>query len=391
VDRLGHRPLVTYVMVATLARTGDAGAVVGVVMAAVANPDNPAYAAGLLAAGLSAPHLLAPLLARRLDAARDARSALSAASGCYALLTAAVAVTVGGLPWWAVAPLVVGAGAAGPLLTGGTSSILAALVPKDERAQARAQGWDAVTYGVAGTGGPALVGLLATLWSPAASLSALAALVAASAALVWLLPAGRSSGPSSPLPLRAAAAVVARSGPLRRVGLLTVVASLVTSAVIVVAVLLRPQGVSGALLVTVFGLANLLAALVVALLPSRGEPERRVLLWVVVLAVSLATTAMATTGALVVAAFALAGASTAPYTTATLATRSRYSPAEARAMVFVCLAGVKTASGSLGSAAAGLLAGLGITAGFLLAAGLLVLAVASAAIDRRRCGGTLGS
>jgi hypothetical protein len=245
-----------------------------------------------------------------------------------------------------------------------------------------------VTYGLAGTGGPALVGLLATVWSPTASLAAVALLVAASAALVWLLPPGRSSGDSSPLPLRAALAVVARTGPLRRVALLTMVASLVTSAVIVVAVLLRPEGISGALLVTVFGLANLLAAFVVALLPSSGEPERRVLLWVVVLAASFAVVAAATSGVLVVAAFVLAGGSTAPYTTATLATRSRYSPVEARAMVFVSLAGVKTASGSLGAAAAGLLAGLGVAAGFWFAAGLLVAAVVGAVTDRRRCGGT---
>src|SRR3954451_16758152 len=76
-------PVGTYVVAATIARSADAGAVVAVVLAAAARPASPGWGAGLLAAGITAPHLLAPLLAHRLDAARDSRRSLSRAFSCY--------------------------------------------------------------------------------------------------------------------------------------------------------------------------------------------------------------------------------------------------------------------------------------------------------------------
>jgi MFS family permease len=382
-------PVATFVVAATSARSADAGAVVAVVLAAAARADYPTYAAGLLAAAITAPHLGAPLLAHRLDAARDSRRSLSSAFACYAAATLVVAGTVGWWPWWAELVLVALTGAAGPLVTGGLSSLLAALVPADEPSQARAQGWDALTYGVAGAGGPAAVGLVATLWSPVAGLLVVAALVGVAAVLVWALPRQRSAPQDSLLPVRVALRLVASTGPLRRVALITMVASLVTGVVTVLAVLLgRSAGVHGALLVTVFGLGNLLASFAVTVRPSTREPERRVLGWVLVLAAAFAGAAVAPSPGWTAAAFLLAGASTAPYLTATLAARSRYSPPELRAMVFVSMAGVKVAAGSLGSAVAGLVAGLGFRTSLAVSGGVLVLSVAAAALDLGRSAGT---
>jgi hypothetical protein len=58
-------------------------------------------------------------------------------------------------------------------------------------------------------------------------------------------------------------------------------------------------------------------------------------------------------------AFFLAGAGNAPFFTATLAARSRYSPPEVRAQVFVFMAAVKVATASAGTALAGAAVGLG--------------------------------
>ena len=112
-------PVATYVVAATSARSADAGAVVAVVLAAAARTDYPAWAAGLLAAGVTAPHLAAPLLAHRLDAARDSRRSLSGAFGCYAAASLAVAVTVSWWPWWVELGLVAVCGAAGPRSSAG--------------------------------------------------------------------------------------------------------------------------------------------------------------------------------------------------------------------------------------------------------------------------------
>ncbi len=101
------------------------------------------------------------------------------------------------------------------------------------------------------------------------------------------------------------------------------------------------------------------------------------------MAIALALCALAPSYRLALIAFALAGVANAPFFTATLAARSRYSPPEARAQVFVTLAGLKVAMASAGTALAGIAIDVGARP--LLAAGAaLTLAGATAAwIDRR--------
>src|SRR3954468_20730953 len=105
--------LARYVLAATLVRAADAAAAVGIVLLAAspaAHVAGGARTGGLLAAGLTAPHLLGPLLARRLDAARDGRGVLALAFAAYgaALGAAALALDRGALT--PAAALVVAAG-----------------------------------------------------------------------------------------------------------------------------------------------------------------------------------------------------------------------------------------------------------------------------------------
>ena len=60
------------------------------------------------------------------------------------------------------------------MLAAGLGSRLGLLVGPDERRQRRAEGWDAVTYGVGGSLGPAAVAALAAAASPRLALLALA-------------------------------------------------------------------------------------------------------------------------------------------------------------------------------------------------------------------------
>src|SRR4051812_10680609 len=119
--------LVRYVAAATPARAADAAAPVGLLLLCLDRADRvgpPVLIGGLLAAALTAPHLLGPLLARRLDRAADPRPFLATACIAYGGLLALAAVLVGGAPTGVVAVLVATAGLCGPLLTGGLSSIL---------------------------------------------------------------------------------------------------------------------------------------------------------------------------------------------------------------------------------------------------------------------------
>lgn len=80
---------------------------------------NGAATGGLLAATLSAPHLVGPGTAHRLDRARDGRWMLAGAYLIYAVALAAGATAVGRVPIATAVGAVAVAGCCGPLLTGG--------------------------------------------------------------------------------------------------------------------------------------------------------------------------------------------------------------------------------------------------------------------------------
>jgi MFS family permease len=388
------RALVRYLGAALLARTADSGAAVGLVLLAISPATglrNGAATGGLLAAGLTAPHLLGPWVARWLDRARDGRKLLAAAFAGYGLGLAAAAILLSHARLLLVAALIGLAGLCGPLLTGGLSSRLAGIAGPQPHAQRRAEGWDAVSYGLAGTAGPAAVAGLAALTTPLVAVLTLAAAPLAAAAVTLTLPpttpATSPPNQDQPLTVRAALRLLASHGPLRRVTMATMLTALSTGGLAVVAVVLggqlsaRPG--AGAALAAAFGLGNLAGSLLVTALPLQGEPETLTARSVAVMAAALGLCAVAPTYPLAMAAFALVGASNAPFFTATLAARSLYSPPQARAQVFVSMAGLKVAMAAASTAAAGATIGYGPRGLLGVAAAITLLAAATALLDRR--------
>jgi hypothetical protein len=320
--------------------------------------------------------------------------------GCYAVALGTGALAIGRAPVALAALAVVVAGACGPLLTGGLSSRLAALPAPGERAQRRAQGWDAVTYGVSGTVGPGAVAALAGLVGPLTALLGLAGCAAAGAALTLGLPAdagaragaprepdapGRAERPAGePLPARAALRLIAGPGPLRRV---TVAATLSAASfgavpgVIAVVFGVALHG-SGATLSAAFGLGTLAGSLLVTAVPLRGEPELLARRAAAATGAALALCAVAPSYPLALAAFAVAGFVDAPLLTATLAARAAYAPDGARAQVFVTLAASKSVAAAGGSALAALTIGYGPRVLLAAGAALTLAGVGTAALDR---------
>jgi len=387
-------PLGRYLLAATLARAADAGAAVGLVLLAVspeAGLEHGVQAGGLLAAALTAPHLLGPWVARRLDGAHDGRRVLAAAFTAYGIAIAAASLGLGHVPFPLVLAAAVAAGACGPPLTGGLSSRLAGIAGgrSGPVGAGRAEGWDAVTYGLAGTLGPALVAVLASATTALAAMLSLAAATVVAAGVTLTLPRAEPAGARAEeaLTVRAALRLLVVHGPLRRVGVATMLTAASFGALSVIAVMLGPDLTSragaGASLVAAFGLGNLAGSGLVTAFPVRGEPERVTTHWVAVMRAALGVCALAPSYPLALAAFALAGASNAPFFTATLAARSRYSPAPARAQVFVSLAGVKVAMASAGTALAGAAGGAGPRALLAAGAALTLGAAAATVVDRR--------
>jgi hypothetical protein len=382
------RAVGAYVVAACLMRAADAGAIVAVVLEA--QRLHLGGATGLVAACLTLPHLAGPLAAHLLDRTAAKRALIAAASCLYgtAVLASALLLAVS-VPAAAVALLI--AGSAGPLLTGGLSSQLAPLVPPGERAQRRAQSIDAFTYGIATTGGPALIGVCATLRSPAIALAAAAALAVLGALALAALPRRASAGrpADAALGIRGAVAVLFVSGPLRRATIGTAITALPLGAVPLLAVAVAgslsvPTTVS-ATLAAVYGLGNLAASAGLIVLPLRGRPDRLLQLGLGVVTIALAATSLARALPVGLALFFLLGAATGILFAASLAVRAAHAPDNAAARVFVTMAGIKVAFSSLGAAAAGALLPLGGPAllglGAVLSAAVLAYAIVDARAD----------
>ena len=388
--------LVRYVAAATLARGADGGAAVGLVLLAVhpaTGLGGGARIGGLLAAGLTAPHLLGPWLARHLDRARDGRTLLAASFAVYGLALATGAVLLGRASPWLVALPVLVAGTCGPLLTGGLSSRLAGIVGPDHRTQRRAEGWDALSYGMGGTAGPAAVAGLAAVATPLGALLTLCAAAVVAGALTLTLPRGARPTDvpdGDALSVRAALRLMVARGPLRRVSVATLLTAISLGGVSVVAVTfgagLSDEPAAGAALVAAFGLGNLAGSLVLTAFPLHGEPERLTVRHVALMAAAFGACAIAPNYPVALIAFGVAGASNAPFFTATLAARSEYSPSGARAQIFVSLAGLKVAMSSAGTALAGVVAFAGPRVLLLGGAAVTAAAAVIAVVDRRLAG-----
>lgn len=386
--RAGRGRVGLYVLTATLIRSADAGAAIGLVLLAATSPLRP-EAAGLLVAALTAPHLAGPFVAPLLQRARRPRRVLFAAFLVFGLsIGAAAAAVVAG--WLAIAlGLLALAGLCGPLHTGGLSSRLTDLVDADHHRQRRAQGLDALTYGLGAAGGPLVVTATATV-SPLFGLLGMVAAALAAATVLLGLPLDRSTPrTNNGAPGSSAwrnAALLLTTGPLRRVLVNTSVTATALGAMpILTLAVAQLRGLggppAGALLATAFGVGTLLGSLVVIAVPLRGSPERAVAGATVIIAGTLALCAVSPTTGLAAGVFAATGAAGAIQFTASLAARVEYAPPDSRAQVFMTMAGVKVACSSAGVALAGLFAASAPWTLLLAAVGIVALAAAATTAD----------
>ncbi|MET9683363.1 MFS transporter [Streptomyces coeruleorubidus] len=381
--------LARYVVAAALARTADGGAVVAVILL-VTSSGGSGTLAGALGACITAPHLLGPFVARPLDLARDGRKVIASACLLYAAVLTAGALTYARVPALVTALLLAVAGTCGPLLTGGISSRLPAIVGPETRTQRRAQGWDVATYGIGGTVGPSLVAALSGWASPSAAAVALAGGAGVAAGCVLLLPyapAAHGGDRAAILKPGPTLALMARTGRLRRTVYLTMIVALGVAALPITAVhmteVLGIDTSTAAVLTAAYGLGNLAGSALVMILPLTCDPDRLMRRLALGVVVGLGMVAASHDFPLSVAAYGLTGVLNAVFFAATLAARTEYAPAGARAQVFIWVAALKITSGSAGTALAGSLTGLDVRLPLLLGAAGISAAVLAAALEKR--------
>ena len=349
-----RRGVVLFLGSAVLVRSMDAGAGVGLVLLCTDRVSHqPVRVAGILAAALTAMHVTGPLTAPLLGRARDRRWVVS---GAGVVAAAAVAVGTAGVGSWPMAASVVPwalAGACGPMLTGGLSSLLP-VVGGDGR---RTRALDALTYGASATVAPALVALLATTWSSAAALWVLAGCGAVGSAGVLVLPrAAAASSDGRQVTSSQVAVHVWREPRLRRVVALTWMGALTVSAALLTGTALaRGQGSAEAgWVVSAFGLGGLAAGLCLAVRPLKVRPDAGMVLATGALGTVLVVCALAGADAgLLAAGFGALGGVLAVHTLLSLSARGELSPPHLAGPVFVAVGGTKVAFASAGTALAG--------------------------------------
>ena len=381
------RGLAAYVIGACLLRGADAAAIIGVVLAARAA--GAGDATGVLAACITLPHLAGPIAAQVLDRARAKNLVLAAAGLVYGLaLAGAMALLAVSVVGAAIGLLV--AGSAGPLLTGGLSSRLSTIVGDGDRARSRAQGMDALTYGVSATVGPAVVATVAATASPTIAVLVAAGSAVAGGVAVLFLPgrrdrdAGQERAPA--VGIGAALGMLVRLPGLRRTTIATAVTAVPLGAAPLLALAttdsIGAAAASSAVLTAAYGAGNLAVSALLILVPLRGDADRLVRLGTVAVTIACAAGLLVVSIPVSAVAFGLLGAATGLLFTASLAARSAFSPAGAEAQIFVSMAGIKVAFSSVGAALAGAILPVGGLAMFAIATAIALVTLAYLFVDR---------
>lgn len=347
-----------YVFAATLVRSADGGAVVAIVLLARDTGLAP-WVSGLLGAAITAPHLLGPFIARRLDTARDGRRVIAVSALIHGALLAVAALLMP-LTWplWPAILLFV-SGLFGPMLTGGVSSRLPSIAGPTQRNQRRAQSWDVASYGISGTLGPAAVAWIAAANSPLLATLVLAAAAIIGAGAVLALPKQAPSVNSGtvPSPARTLRTIWVTT-PLRHTLGLTILVAFSVAVLPIYAVAVAPGFGSAALagtLVAGYGVGSLLGSALLMIWPLRGDAGRLIIILAIIVGVALAVVIVMPSFIPALIAFTLAGVANSLFFAATLAARSEYSPPQARGQVFIWVGALKIAAGSAGTAVAGAL------------------------------------
>ena len=372
-----RRAELTYLLASVPVRLAAEGTRIALAFAAAQTLHDIAVGAALIAVFTAPSILAAPLIGGTLDAVRSPRRAMLVAA---LVLAGALAVSafLGVVPLPVVFVALFLGGFALPTFIGGLSSFVPDMMPGDS---SRAYAVDALSYNIAGVGGPALVAAAAALLSPTGALAALVVVTLLGGLALQTMPAhghGASAHPAALLRgIAAGSRHLATHAPLAQATLAGTINQIGGGALPVVAIALALErggrAGDGGWLLTAFAVGGIIGA-ALATTPSGarrlGAIAPRTTMAIGVAGTGVFTLAAAVTPGLplTLAAFLLAGLPVAPAVAAMLRIRQSESPEVVRAQVFTVGSGLRVAASALGAGLIGLVAEL--------PAGLLTVLVA---------------
>lgn len=341
-------------------RTASSGVQIAIPILAVEVLDDVALGAMLVALALIPSIVAAPLVGAVLDSAKRPRLPMLAAAG----LTAAIFAIAGGLgviPTWVVATLLVVSGLLSPFGFGGLSSF----VGRSGQDAHRAYALDGLSYNISGVAGPAIVAVLAPTVGSRTAMFVMAGVALCSMLAYPLMPMEARSGTQSKGLLRSMSAGIVAITTRRRLvvnassgAIVEVGRGAMPIAAIGIAVAATGDASLSAIIVSAFAVGSLVGALVETARKSPKYPERSML-------IGFGLTGLATLVAAVDLGFwwtivfiALAGVFTAAPVAAMLILRRTDSPPAVVGQVFTLGAAMRTAASAIGTAVAGMLAGV---------------------------------
>jgi MFS family permease len=352
-----------YLITATVTRLGDS-MWLGVVLVVLARTHDAVLAGATLAAATLPTLISAPLLGAWLDRSSHRRAALALNQLMLATCVLGLLALAGRAPVVATLACAALAGLTQPLVTGGMSSMIPALVAPERVPRACAA--ESVTYDVAEVAGPALAGGLAAVIAPAAALVAQAAVALAGLALVAglpAIPAAAGAAPDLRSALSAGLRALVTSRPLRSATLVSVLVAgaggLLAVAVPELARRLTGNASAAGLLFAVMALGSMAGAALLPVTQRRWPTHRIVVAAALAEGVGWGTLAFAGPGPFAYGLLVFAGVASGLAVAAVFAVRTEHAPERVRAQVFTSAAGLKVGASAIGSAASGVLVAAG--------------------------------
>jgi hypothetical protein len=379
----------TYFTTAVMARLANEGLRLALILAAADTPAGLTLGGLLVAAFLIPSVAAAPFVGRLADISRNPNRLYALAFAFNGIIIALCGTLLHTAHPAIILTLAAIGGSVGPLLQGGLSSLVGAIVPKPLLHQAYAL--DVVTYNLSAILAPAIVAAVAGLASPLISLLLLSALMLGAAANVLRLPIRHNedraliAAPSPAAGLKAIAGIA----PLRSTVVATSMSSIGNGIIPLVATMLAigTLSVNAGVMLSTMAIGSLVGSLAYAVRPfGAREPHRLVPFISIATALPIAVLATTASTPVALGLFALAGALGGPQGTAQFSVRDRFSPANVRTQVFTLSTSIKTTAAAMGAALAGLISGASPSTLLLIAVCANVLGGSIAILDLQRHG-----
>lgn len=385
--------LVHYLFGALPARLGDEMSGQAILLIGLALTGSAALGSTVLAALTLSAALGGPLLGAILDRSPHPGRVLTSALGLYAVGVSCITLSIGYTPVWISITVALAAGFLMPAISGGWSSRLKSFVADEQ--MTRASAIDATTFNIAGLAGPAVAGLIATIFGAHWTVIALVVLLVAALPMAWSLPRKEIQKPSAHTTtfaqdVMAGFKIIVHNKKLFRITLMSIISYMSIGMLWVIYPLVGQElfdnpGFGGVLASTV-SVGALAATAAYAKWPTRYSPDAIALFTTLILAVAMLILTFAGNAALALIAMLIVGLADGPQLAAIFAVRHREAPERSRGQVFTTGASLKITAAAVGAGLAGQLSVVSLELTILAACFIQFIAAITFVFVRSRVG-----